>query len=128
VDFGFGHKAWIEHDSDLGALRSAALSGFAGPVVESSAAGPASGEIFPQPTLLLDSDEEVSMGKPVVHWEIWSAEHKKLSEFYQKLFDWQIDFNAFPNYGLTNTGEGGIGGGFMQRSRGRFRRTRSPSM
>lgn len=54
------------------------------------------------------------MGKPVVHWEIWSAEHKKLSEFYQKLFDWQIDFNAFPNCGLTCTGEGGIGGGFMQ--------------
>ncbi len=42
------------------------------------------------------------------------GEHKKLSEFYQKLFDWQVDFNAFPNYGLTSAGEGGIGGGFMQ--------------
>ncbi len=55
------------------------------------------------------------MGKPVVHWEIWSAEHEKLGAFYQKLFDWQIEFNAFPNYGLTNTGgEGGINGGFMK--------------
>ncbi len=47
------------------------------------------------------------MGRPVVHWEIWSHEHKKLAEFYQKLFDWKIDFGNPMDYGLVETGEPG---------------------
>ena len=30
------------------------------------------------------------MGRPVVHWELWSEDPGKVSEFYEKVFDWQI--------------------------------------
>ncbi len=30
------------------------------------------------------------MGKPVVHWEFWSKDPAKVSEFYSKAFDWKV--------------------------------------
>lgn len=60
------------------------------------------------------------MAKPVVHWEIWSHKHKKLGEFYAKLFDWKVDFNNPLNYGVVDAGgaatggQVGINGGIMK--------------
>jgi predicted enzyme related to lactoylglutathione lyase len=31
------------------------------------------------------------MGKPVVHWEFWSSDPAKISDFYSKVFDWKIN-------------------------------------
>jgi predicted enzyme related to lactoylglutathione lyase len=54
------------------------------------------------------------MGKPVVHWELWSRDAKKVSDFYSKVFDWQIKFIPEMNYHLVDTGgQGGINGGIM---------------
>ena len=30
------------------------------------------------------------MGKPVVHWEFWSKDPSKVSDFYSRVFDWKI--------------------------------------
>ena len=54
------------------------------------------------------------MGEPVVHWEIGGKDLEKLKGFYGKLFDWQIDSTAFPDYAMVNTGQEGICGGIMQ--------------
>jgi predicted enzyme related to lactoylglutathione lyase len=51
------------------------------------------------------------MGKPVVHWEIVGKDGKKLQQFYAGLFDWKVDVNNPYDYGLVDTGGGGINGG-----------------
>jgi predicted enzyme related to lactoylglutathione lyase len=38
------------------------------------------------------------MGRPVVHWEPMSKDPAKVSEFYQKIFDWKIQH--FPEMNL----------------------------
>jgi predicted enzyme related to lactoylglutathione lyase len=54
------------------------------------------------------------MGKAVVHWELWSKEPEKLSEFYTKVFDWKVSTIPELNYHLVDTdSDGGIGGGIM---------------
>jgi len=54
------------------------------------------------------------MGKPVVHWEFWSKEPQKVSDFYSKVFEWNINHIPEMNYRLVETGgEGGINGGIM---------------
>lgn len=61
------------------------------------------------------------MGRPVVHWEFWSADPDRLSDFYKQVFDW--DVRALPelNYHLVETGgEGGINGGFMTPQQGEW--------
>jgi predicted enzyme related to lactoylglutathione lyase len=59
------------------------------------------------------------MGRPVVHWELWSEEPEKVSEFYRKAFDWEIRSIPEMNYHLVETGgEGGIGGGIMKPQKG----------
>jgi predicted enzyme related to lactoylglutathione lyase len=30
------------------------------------------------------------MGNPVMHWELLSKDPAKLSDFYEKVFDWKI--------------------------------------
>ncbi len=30
------------------------------------------------------------MGKPVVHWEFWSKDPARVSDFYSKVFDWKV--------------------------------------
>ena len=55
------------------------------------------------------------MGKPVVHWELWSKDPQKVSDFYAKVFDWKIDYHAPLDYHMVDTGgEGGINGGIMK--------------
>ena len=55
------------------------------------------------------------MGKPVVHWEFWSKEPEKISNFYSKVFDWKIENMPEMNYRIVTTGgEGGINGGIMK--------------
>jgi predicted enzyme related to lactoylglutathione lyase len=59
------------------------------------------------------------MGKPVVHFEFWSKDPQKLSEFYSKVFDWNIQNIPEMNYHLVTTGgEGGINGGIMKPQEG----------
>jgi len=54
------------------------------------------------------------MGKPVVHWELWSKNPDKVSNFYKKAFDWEIQHIPEMKYHLVNTGgKGGINGGIM---------------
>ena len=55
------------------------------------------------------------MGRPVVHWEFWSQEPEKVSEFYESVFDWNIRHLSEMDYRLVETGgEGGINGGIMK--------------
>jgi predicted enzyme related to lactoylglutathione lyase len=55
------------------------------------------------------------MGKPVVHWEMLSKDPARLSDFYQKIFDWKIHDRPEFNYRIVETGgEGGINGGIMK--------------
>jgi predicted enzyme related to lactoylglutathione lyase len=51
---------------------------------------------------------------PVVHFEIAGKDLKESAQFYASLFDWEIDTNAMGGeYGLVQSGDGGIGGGLM---------------
>jgi uncharacterized protein len=54
------------------------------------------------------------MGKPVVHWEFWSRNPGKLSEFYARVFDWKIQLVPDLNYRLVDTGGQGINGGILE--------------
>jgi predicted enzyme related to lactoylglutathione lyase len=52
------------------------------------------------------------MGQPVVHFEIYGKDEKKLQQFYSELLGWKVDANNPVNYGLVDTGGGrGINGG-----------------
>ncbi len=54
------------------------------------------------------------MGRPIVHWELWSKDPAKLSDFYAEVFDWNVQHIAEMDYRLVETGgEGGINGGIM---------------
>lgn len=54
------------------------------------------------------------MGKPVVHWELWSKDPEKVSRFYTQAFGWEIQNIPGMNYRIVNTGgQGGINGGIM---------------
>ncbi len=55
------------------------------------------------------------MGRPVVHWEFWSEDPAKISDFYQRVFGWQVQHIPEMNYHMVETGgEGGINGGIMK--------------
>lgn len=59
------------------------------------------------------------MGKPVVHWEFWSKDPAKASEFYSKVFDWNIQHIPEMDYRMVDTGgTGGINGGIMKPQEG----------
>ena len=59
------------------------------------------------------------MGQPVVHWELWSKDPGKCSEFYSKVFDWKVSPVPGMDYRLVETGgSGGINGGIMQPKEG----------
>lgn len=52
------------------------------------------------------------MAQPVVHFEIYGKDEKKLQQFYSELFGWKIHASNPMNYGLVDTGTGrGINGG-----------------
>jgi uncharacterized protein len=59
--------------------------------------------------------KEIIMGSPIVHWELWSKNPEKVSDFYAKIFDWKIRHMPELNYRVVETGgQGGINGGIMK--------------
>lgn len=59
------------------------------------------------------------MGQPVVHWELWSQDPQRVSDFYAKVFAWKVQAIPDLDYRLVDTGgEGGINGGVMKPKRG----------
>lgn len=59
------------------------------------------------------------MGRPVVHWEFWSEDPEKISDFYAQVFDWDIQFIPEMNYRMADTGtDAGIKGGIMKPQQG----------
>jgi uncharacterized protein len=58
------------------------------------------------------------MGKPVVHWEFWSKDPSKVSDFYSKVFDWKIQPIPGMDYHFVDTQGGGINGGIMKPKEG----------
>jgi hypothetical protein len=70
-----------------------------------------SGDIAP---VRVPESQEVVMGKPVIHWEFWSKDPSKVSDFYSKVFDWKVQHMPEMNYRVVDTGgQGGINGGIM---------------
>ncbi|HSL22730.1 MAG TPA: VOC family protein [Vicinamibacterales bacterium] len=59
------------------------------------------------------------MGQPVVHWELWSKDPKRVGDFYRKVFGWDIQHLPELDYHMVQTGgEGGINGGIMKPQEG----------
>jgi uncharacterized protein len=59
------------------------------------------------------------MGRPVVHWELWSENPDRISTFYQRVFDWDIRHIPQMNYHMVQTGgTGSINGGIMKPLKG----------
>ena len=59
------------------------------------------------------------MGSPVVHWEFWSESPAAISDFYRKVFDWDVKHIPEMDYHLVETGgKGGINGGIMTPKKG----------
>ena len=59
------------------------------------------------------------MGHPVVHWEFWSQDPEKVSDFYAKVFEWAIRHIPEMDYRVVEPGgEGGIGGGIFKPKEG----------
>lgn len=55
------------------------------------------------------------MPNPIVHWEVYGKDGRKLEEFYKNLFDWHVEHMEQMNYGMVDThAEGGINGGIGQ--------------
>jgi len=63
------------------------------------------------------TEEETSMGQPVVHFEVIGKDGEKLRDYYSELFGWEIDTDNTMNYGTIareknlNDEGAGIGGG-----------------
>ena len=54
------------------------------------------------------------MGMPVVHWELWSKDPQKASDFYAGVFGWNVRHIPEMDYRMVQTGgQGGIDGGIM---------------
>src|SRR5204863_10212708 len=52
------------------------------------------------------------------HWEFWSQDPAKVSQFYEKVFDWKIKDMPEIKYRLVETGgKGGINGGIFRPDR-----------
>ena len=59
------------------------------------------------------------MGRPVVHWEFWSEDPARTSEFYTRVFDWKIQHIPQMDYhSVVTGGEGGINGGIFKPKKG----------
>ena len=59
---------------------------------------------------------------PVVHWEFWSKDPAKVSDFYSKVFGWKIQHIPEIDYRFVDTGTEqagmGINGGIMKPQEG----------
>lgn len=59
------------------------------------------------------------MGRPVVHWELWSKDPGKLGAFYKHAFDWKVNHVEELNYHMVETGgDAGINGGIFTPQQG----------
>ena len=59
------------------------------------------------------------MGRPVVHWELWSKDPQRIADFYARVFDWKVQEMPQMSYHMVDTGgEGGINGGIMKPQEG----------
>lgn len=59
------------------------------------------------------------MGRPVVHWELWSKDPEQISDFYSEVFAWEVDPMPEIDYRMVRTGgEGGIDGGIFRPQEG----------
>lgn len=55
------------------------------------------------------------MGQPVVHWELWSKDPERTSDFYVRVFGWSVKSMPGMDYWMADTGgKGGINGGIMK--------------
>jgi predicted enzyme related to lactoylglutathione lyase len=54
------------------------------------------------------------MGNPVVHWELMSRDPAKVSDFYAKIFGWNIQHRPEMNYRIVDTEGDGINGGILK--------------
>jgi predicted enzyme related to lactoylglutathione lyase len=55
------------------------------------------------------------MGRPVVHWELWSKEPARLGDFYAQVFDWQVQEIPELRYHTVATGvDGKVDGGMFR--------------
>jgi uncharacterized protein len=52
---------------------------------------------------------EITMGQPVVHFEVIGQNGPQLQTFYSKLFGWKIDADNPLGYGLVDTSSDGVG-------------------
>ena len=58
------------------------------------------------------------MGRPVVDWELRSKDPAKVSDFYAKIFDWNVRHVPEMDYRIVETGnECGINGGIFKPDR-----------
>ncbi len=58
------------------------------------------------------------MSHTICHLEIPTTDVKKSGEFYNKLFDWKIDYSWGKDYAMFDTGEGTLtGGGFDRKDK-----------
>lgn len=48
------------------------------------------------------------MGMPVVHWELWSKDPQRASDFDARVFDWKVQL--FPEMDCRMVETGGEGG------------------
>ncbi len=59
------------------------------------------------------------MANPVVHWELWSRSPDRVSDFYSKVFGWDIQPTPQLNYRYVDTQtDRGIKGGIIQPEEG----------
>lgn len=59
------------------------------------------------------------MGQTVVHWELWSEDPEKISDFYRQVFGWEIRHLPEMNHRMVETGgEGGTNGGITKPQEG----------
>ena len=59
------------------------------------------------------------MGNPIVHFELWSREPKKVADFYSEVFDWSVNYTDQLSYWLIDTLSGsGINGGMFEPQEG----------
>ena len=51
------------------------------------------------------------MGRGVTWFEIYTGEPSRLFGFYEEVFGWKVEPMGGEDYGIVDTGSGGIGGG-----------------
>jgi predicted enzyme related to lactoylglutathione lyase len=79
----------------------------------------ASGDNRHAPAAPSGARQEVVMGRPVVHWELWSKDPARAADFYCRVFDWKVEHIPAMDYRLVQTGGGkGIDGGITKPEEG----------